>query len=108
MNRLLKTSGAIYDETRIIILAFLLKHGECCVCELSASLDLGQSRISRHLSILQGADLLSTHRVGKWVYYAIDSASDELAQAIFKSIRSLNIKLPAKIEACSIKAGEKA
>ncbi len=107
MNKLLKVSGALNDETRILILAFLIKHGECCVCELSASLELGQSRISRHLGILLDANLLSTNRAGKWVYYVINSHPDELAQAILKSILLLNIKLPAKVEACNIKNGEK-
>jgi ArsR family transcriptional regulator len=106
MNELLKISGAIYDETRISILSFLLHYGECCVCELSASLELGQSRISRHLGILQDAGFLSTNRCGKWVYYSIVQSPNEIRSAILKNISSIYLALPQKISACEINKGE--
>ena len=103
MKSLLKTSGALHDETRITILAFLLKYGSCCVCELSTSLALGQSRISRHLGLLQDAGFLETERNGKWIYYSIQKKPDPLIAAIFNSITTLNLSLPKKIAACTIK-----
>ena len=30
---------------------------------------LSQSTVSSHLGVLQRADLLTTHRVGQWVFY---------------------------------------
>lgn len=102
MIGLIKTSGAVYDETRILILAFLLKHGECCVCELTTSLNLGQSRISRHLSILEDAGFLETNRNGKWVYYSIVKNKNALIVAILDYIENLQLELPSKIDACDI------
>lgn len=106
MNELLKISGALYDETRITILAFILKYGKSCVCELTSSLNLGQSRISRHLSILEDAGFLRTDRNGKWVYYFVTPDSNKLITQILKNIELLNLNLPEKIDACKIK-GEK-
>jgi ArsR family transcriptional regulator, arsenate/arsenite/antimonite-responsive transcriptional repressor len=103
MNELIKISGAVYDETRIVILAFLLKYGECCVCELGQSLTLGQSRISRHLGLLQDAGFLKTSRNGKWVYYSIVENPNELITATLNNIKSINISLPQKLNACEIK-----
>ena len=44
----LKITGAINDESRIRILAFLAQHcqkqGMLCVCDLQVSLDMVQSR----------------------------------------------------------------
>jgi len=105
MNELLKISGALYDETRISILGFLLKHGECCVCELVASLGLGQSRISRHLKLLQDAGFLTTNRDGKWVYYSVVLKSNDIRSAILSHIDSMNLQLPKKINACEIEKG---
>ena len=106
MIKLLKISGAVYDETRIRILAFLLHYGECCVCELVASLGLGQSRISRHLSILEDAGFLLTQRHGKWVYYSIALELTTLHSEVLAYISSLHLVLPEKIDACAINKGD--
>jgi ArsR family transcriptional regulator, arsenate/arsenite/antimonite-responsive transcriptional repressor len=106
MNELLKISGSVYDETRVAILVFLLKYGECCVCELSASLGLGQSRISRHLGLLQDAGFLIMSRHGRWVYYAIVSEPNEIRKSILNYITSLSLQLPEKIDACNISKGK--
>ena len=106
MDHLLKISGAMYDETRIRIIAFLSQHGECCVCELSASLDLGQSRISRHLSILEEGGFVTMTRKGKWVYYALCEQPSTLHQAFLATINTLDIPLPPKIDACRITKGD--
>ncbi len=65
--RLFKALG---DPTRLRI-AKMLGRGELCVCQLTAALGMGQSRISRHLSILKGAGLITDRRVGKWVHYRL-------------------------------------
>ena len=60
---------AVADETRLRLLHVLNRH-ELNVNELLAILDMGQSRISRHLKILTSAGLLSWRRDGLWVFYA--------------------------------------
>lgn len=68
MKNTVKLFKALGDPTRLRILK-LLEHGELCVCHLTATLGMGQSRISRHLSILARAGLIDVRREGKWAYY---------------------------------------
>lgn len=59
---------ALADETRIRLVHILLRH-ELSVNELVSILQMGQSRISRHLHILAEAGLLSLRREGLWAFY---------------------------------------
>jgi len=61
---------ALSDETRIRIL-LLLFYEPLHVSEILEILDMGQSRISRHLKILQDAKILSAARDGARIYYGI-------------------------------------
>jgi DNA-binding transcriptional ArsR family regulator len=57
MKQAVKVFKALGDPTRLRIVK-LLEGGELCVCQLIAVLGMGQSRISRHLSILKEAGLI--------------------------------------------------
>ncbi|MDL2317352.1 metalloregulator ArsR/SmtB family transcription factor [Desulfovibrio sp. OttesenSCG-928-A18] len=59
---------ALADETRLRLLNVLCRH-ELNVNELVEILEMGQSRISRHLKILSAAGLLVWRREGLWVFY---------------------------------------
>jgi len=72
---------ALADPCRLRLVAVLLR-GEFTVQELTRILDMGQSRISRHLKILTEAGVLSVKRQGTWSYYR---AGDE--NAFFGAIR---------------------
>jgi len=61
---------ALGDPTRLRIVK-LLGNGELCVCQLTAALQMGQSRISRHLAILKACGLIEDRRAGKWVHYRL-------------------------------------
>jgi len=60
----LKSVSAINDETRVLILRFIDTKGKTCVCDLQASLEMIQSRLSRHLKILKDAGFLCVERKG--------------------------------------------
>ena len=72
---------ALADPCRLRLVAVLLR-GEFTVQELTRILDMGQSRISRHLKILTEAGVLSVKRQGTWSYYR---AGEE--NAFFGAIR---------------------
>lgn len=72
---------ALADPCRLRLVAVLLR-GEFTVQELTRILDMGQSRISRHLKILTEAGVLSVKRQGTWSYYR---AGDD--DAFFGAIR---------------------
>jgi ArsR family transcriptional regulator len=48
-----------------------LEDGEKCVCELTAMLDLDTSTVSKHLSVLKNAGVVSDEKRGLLVYYSI-------------------------------------
>ncbi len=58
------------DSTRLRLLR-LLRQGDFTVQDLMQILDMGQSRISRHLKLLSEAGLLSVEKQGTWHYYRL-------------------------------------
>ena len=74
---------ALGDETRLRLLNLALFQ-EFNVYELMTILDMGQSRISRHLKILSDSSLLISRRDGLWVFYRAADSGDgnKLIQAI--------------------------
>ncbi|MBD3257642.1 metalloregulator ArsR/SmtB family transcription factor [candidate division GN15 bacterium] len=60
---------ALGDETRLRAYLALCK-GELCVCQLVEFLQLAPSTVSKHLSILKGAELIKSRKNGRWVYYS--------------------------------------
>lgn len=65
-----KTLDALSDPTRREILK-LLKRGEKSAGEISERFDVSAPAISRHLSLLRDADMVSARREGKNVYYSL-------------------------------------
>ena len=68
---------ALADDTRLRIFALLTK-AELCVCEIEDILDLSQSLVSNHLSVLRRAGLVESRRDAedaRWVFYRADAAA---------------------------------
>ncbi len=68
----IETFQMLADETRLRAMALMQAQGELCVCELVAALDLPQPKISRHMTALRNAGLLTSRRDAQWVFYALD------------------------------------
>ena len=104
MEQFIKIMGAVNDESRVLILAFLSRNGELCVCDLQRSLDMIQSRLSRHLKILKEAGFLHLERRGTWAYYSLSSTLTPLHHSLLTEILSLPLTLPpcSKISTCSL------
>ncbi|MEW6052956.1 MAG: metalloregulator ArsR/SmtB family transcription factor [Nitrospirota bacterium] len=73
MRDLLQIYKALSDETRLRIIK-LLEQGELCVCDIVASLNIIQPKISFHLGVLKEAGLVKDRRVGKWIHYRLDDS----------------------------------
>jgi ubiquinone/menaquinone biosynthesis C-methylase UbiE len=67
-DRALRYFKALSDETRLRLLNILL-FKEFNVQELMGILDMGQSRVSRHLKLLQEGGLIESRRDGLWSFY---------------------------------------
>jgi ArsR family transcriptional regulator len=73
MDTVLNIFKALSDETRLRILK-LLEHGELCVCDIVAALDMIQPNVSFHLGVLREAGFIKDRRQGKWIHYSIDDS----------------------------------
>ncbi len=85
---------SLADETRLIILALLLRYGELCVCDIEAVLEISQSKASRHLRYLKHAGLLDDRREGVWVHYQIADPATPTAARVLEANRELIVSLP--------------
>ena len=120
MNELVPLFKALSDETRLKILK-LLEHGELCVCDIVAALDIVQPKASFHLGVLKEAGLIKDRKQGKWTHYRIYDGDffrrmlvlttlervpesfmieDKKRLAAFRKNRSLRLAVPAGKAAC--------
>ncbi|MFM7534489.1 MAG: ArsR/SmtB family transcription factor [Acidimicrobiales bacterium] len=79
---LLKVLG---NPVRLGVILELEEHGEQCVHELVASLDVSQPLMSQHLRVLRSANLIVGRRDGKEIRYVI--ADDHVIHIVRDAIR---------------------
>lgn len=70
-----ETLKALADPTRFQLLN-LLRESQLNVAEMVQLMEMGQSRISRHLKILLDAQLISLTKEGLWSYYSLTKETD--------------------------------
>ena len=75
------------NETRLRTL-MLLSRQELCVCQIMAVLGVSQPLVSRNLSLLENAGLLTERRDGKMIYYSLSKDMAEPVKKILAIIRS--------------------
>lgn len=75
LNRTLAVTKALANPARLRVLA-VLERGECCVCQLTAVLDLAPSTVSAHLSELRRAGFLLDRKNGKIVFYRLSERAE--------------------------------
>ncbi|MES2307300.1 MAG: metalloregulator ArsR/SmtB family transcription factor [Verrucomicrobiota bacterium] len=87
-----KAWQALTDSTRLRIIA-LLQREELTVAELQEILNVGQSGISMHLSILKTSGLAEARKEGKFSYYRIpeihEASGTKLIDAALNSVSEL-------------------
>lgn len=74
--------SALADRTRLRLLN-LMRDGEVCVCFFAGTIGTNNPKISRHLSYLKRAGLVSGRRDGKWIHYRINEPADKNASEVF-------------------------
>lgn len=75
---------ALSDETRLRIIK-LLEHGELCVCDITAALDMVQPKVSFHLSALKESGFIKDRKQGKWIHYSLNE-KDQLRRMLIYSV----------------------
>jgi ArsR family transcriptional regulator len=61
---------ALADQTRWRVV-MLLAEGEMCVCEFVDVLDVPQSTLSGHLSIMRSSGVVEVQKIDKWAWYRL-------------------------------------
>ena len=61
---------AMAHPTRLFIVD-QLSHGEKCVCELNEMIDADISTVSKHLTVLKNAGIVSDDKRGTQVFYSL-------------------------------------
>ena len=82
---------ALADETRLQIIERLCA-GEQCVCDLTDSLQTGQSRLSFHLKTLKEAGVLNDRKEGRWVYYSLNPDTLDAIVELVRDLKSAKVR----------------
>ena len=81
---------ALGDPTRLSMVLCLWKaQAPVCICDFTATFNVGQPTISHHMAKLRAAGLVESQKRGIWIYYRL---RDDLAPA---TVALLGTLLPA-------------
>jgi ArsR family transcriptional regulator len=78
--------AALSHPTRRESLRLLRTGNELCLCELMVSIGAGQSTMSRHMTTLREAGLVTDRRDAQWVRYQFSSNADAGIAAIVAAV----------------------
>ncbi|MBI9080059.1 MAG: winged helix-turn-helix transcriptional regulator [Pseudodesulfovibrio sp.] len=74
-----------------LIMVDALRTGEKCVCDLRDLVNLDMSTVSKHLSVLKAAGIVSGRKQGNWVWYSLElSCLDNFLGCLDGFLDSLN------------------
>lgn len=79
---------AIAHPLRIKILSYLDKNKSTHVNKLFSALNTEQSIISQHLKILRNANLVSTKREGKFIFYSVNYKTIQHINGVLENYRT--------------------
>lgn len=82
-SRLLK---ALSNESRLLVLCFLVEAGELSVGELTVRVGLSQSALSQHLAKLREEGLVTTRKESQSVFYRVCDPKAEQVLALLHQI----------------------
>ena len=94
---------ALGDETRQRILEILQTKGEQCVSDLVDYFNVSQPTISHHLHFLKQANLVTSRRAGKQIYYRLNQ--DNITQCcgmLFTKLVPTDINLAEFVEPAQV------
>ena len=90
---------ALGDETRQRILEILQEEGEKCVSDLVDVFNVSQPTVSHHLHFLKQANLVTSRREGKQIYYSANQGNiTECCGILFTKFAPTDINLVEFVE----------
>jgi ArsR family transcriptional regulator, arsenate/arsenite/antimonite-responsive transcriptional repressor len=99
LNLTVEIASALSDATRVRILVALINCKPCCesgtrelcACQIVYLIGLAQSTVSKHISILKQAGLVTSRKCGRWIYFRL--AGDDAPKVVSDAIDWLNNNL---------------
>ena len=98
-NLTVEVFKAFADPIRLELLAQIAARGPLCVCHLQDDLPYSQSRISKHLSVLRRAGLVTTRREGTWVYYSVEEDALQIGREFIDQLGN-SLHTPHEADYC--------
>ena len=92
MDELLLFTKAMSDANRMKIVALIQRESQLCVCEICDTLEIAQPLVSRYLKQLKEANILQSHKKGKWIIYAISEVPSNVLQAYLQELKKIELK----------------
>ncbi|MDQ2087794.1 metalloregulator ArsR/SmtB family transcription factor [Herbivorax sp. ANBcel31] len=91
MEAVVDVLKALADETRLRIIN-LLYEGEMCVCDIVETLEITQTKASRHLIYLKNAGLVKHRKKAQWVYYSLieEEGNQFIDKLVYDKLRSMD------------------
>lgn len=74
MKVFIRVMKALSDPNRVKMMK-ILQERPLCVCEIKETLGIAQSTASKHLKILEDAELVRSFKDGLWVNYSLADGS---------------------------------
>lgn len=96
--------SALSHPARRSALRLLAGGEEHCLCELMAKLGVSQSSMSRHMTSLKEAGLISDRRDAQWMRYRLRAVEDAGLQAMVSAILAVDeaaMKQPDAATCCA-------
>ena len=72
LKKAVKILKLVSEESKLRIMLLLAKKGPLTVTKIATTLEMNQSTVSHHFSLLRNADLVTTRRDGKNIYYDVN------------------------------------
>lgn len=88
-KKLSKLLKAMSDETRRSLLTKLVQQGACRVTDLSAYYEMSLNAISKHLKVLEKADLIKRNKVGRIHWIEADLTQVAIVESWFNELKSI-------------------
>ncbi|MCP4354056.1 MAG: winged helix-turn-helix transcriptional regulator [Proteobacteria bacterium] len=87
MKAFIRAMKALSDPNRVKMIK-MLQVKPLCVCEIKEALGIAQSTASKHLKILEDAELVESYKDGLWVNYSLSRDSSPYASDMNENLKN--------------------
>lgn len=86
MKDILSILKSLSDRNRLRTVSALMAHDELCACEITELLGVSGATVSKHLSILANAGIVTSRKEGRWIFFKIAQKNKQL-KPVFKWLK---------------------